>query len=72
MLNGLEEDDYIYPGQKILIPKNDVGIYIVKEHDTLNDVSRKTGNSVENLIKNNEELYLYPEQALFFKKRKTS
>ena len=55
-----------------MIPKNDVGIYIVKEHDTLNDVSRKTGNSVENLIKNNEELYLYPEQALFFKKRKTS
>ena len=71
-LNGLEADDYIYPGQKIMIPKKNTGMYIVNEDETLNSVSKKLGVSVEDLIKNNEKIYLSPEQALFFKKGKTS
>lgn len=71
-LNGLEADDYIYPGQKIMIPKKNVGMYIVNENETLNSVSKKLGVSVEDLIKSNEKIYLSPEQSLFFKKGKTS
>ena len=40
-LNGLEADDYIYPGQKIMIPKKNTGMYIVNEDETLNSVSKK-------------------------------
>lgn len=71
-LNGLDSDDYIYPGQKIMIPKNNIGMYIVNENETLTDVSKKMGISVNDLIEMNEKIYLYPEQLLFFKKRKIS
>ena len=40
-LNGLNLDDYIYPGQTILIPKRDVSYYITKDGDTL-DIGGKT------------------------------
>ena len=71
-LNGLEADDYVYPGQKILIPKGDMEIYIVNENETLIDVSKKLGISIDNLLKYNSKIYLYPEQLLFFKKREIS
>ena len=32
-LNGLNLDDYIYPGQIILVPKKDVSYYITKDID---------------------------------------
>lgn len=70
-LNGLEADDYIYPGQKIMIPKKNVGMYIVNENETLNDVSKKLGTTVEQLIQSNEKIYLLPEQLLIFKKKKS-
>ena len=38
-LNGLNLDDYIYPGQTLLIPKKDVSYYITKDGDTLYNVS---------------------------------
>ena len=39
-LNGLNIDDYIYPGQMVLIPKKDVSYYITKEGDTLKLISK--------------------------------
>lgn len=71
-LNGLEADDYVYPGQKILIPKGNMGIYIVNENETLKEVLKKLGTSADDLLKYNSEIYLYPEQLLFFKKREIS
>lgn len=34
-LNGLELEDYIYPGQSLLVPKREVSYYITKQGDTL-------------------------------------
>ena len=34
-LNGLNNDDYIYPEQTILIPKSNYSYYITKKGDTL-------------------------------------
>ena len=28
-LNGIDSDDYIYPGESILVPKNDIDVYII-------------------------------------------
>ena len=38
-LNGLDLEDYIYPGQILLVPKKDVSYYITKTGDTLKTVS---------------------------------
>ena len=50
-INGLEENAFIYPGQEILIPKRDVGIYVTIEDDTLTGITEKSGVSVEDIIK---------------------
>ena len=68
-INGLEENAFIYPGQEILIPKRDVGVYVTIEEDTLNGISEKSGVSVENIIKENQMLYLLPDQIIIYKKR---
>lgn len=68
-INGLEENAFIYPNQEILIPRRDVGIYVTVQDDTLNDVSEKSGVSVENILRENQRLYLLPEQIIIYKKR---
>lgn len=68
LINGLNESDYIYPGQQILIPNDGVSVYMTKE-ETLRDVATKTGISQEELIKQNESIYLLPDQMIIYKKR---
>lgn len=68
ILNGLEDEDYIYPNEEILIPKNNYSYYVTKEGDTLYLVSNKFKTEPEDLIYNNETLYLLPGQ-LIVKKR---
>lgn len=68
-INGLEENAFIYPNQEILIPRRDLGIYVTVEDDTLSGVSEKSGVSIEDLIRENQRLYLLPEQIIVYKKR---
>ena len=67
VLNGLDEKNYIYPGQEMLIPNNNVGIYLT-EQDTLGGVSEKLGISIKDLIDQNDTIYLLPEQIIVYKK----
>lgn len=66
-LNGLDEGDYIYPNQTIMVPKEGVGIYMTVNDDTLDGVSKRIGISIEDLIKENENIYLLPEQIFVYK-----
>ena len=68
-LNGLDMEDYIYPGQEILIPKAEYSYYITKEGDTLNTVSKMFQISKERLLDNNEIIYLQEGQILVNKIR---
>lgn len=66
-LNGLDEGDYIYPNQTIMLPKKGINIYMTKNDDTLEFVLKKMGITVEELLKENENVYLRPEQILVFR-----
>lgn len=68
LINGLNENDYIYPGQEILIPNDNISIYVT-ENETLKDVSNKIGLSEQEIVEQNETLYLLPEQIIIYKKR---
>ena len=72
LVNGLESDEYIYTGQKLLVPKSNIGVYMVDENETLSGVALKNNIKVEEIVQNNETIYLLPEQLLFFKKGKIS
>lgn len=63
LLNGLKSNEYIYPNQKILIPKDN--IYITKDNDTIADLLNK-GITIEDL--KNSKVNLQPEQIIFYKK----
>lgn len=68
-LNGLDEGDYIYPNQTIMLPKEGIGIYMTVNDDTIADVVRKLGITVTELLKENENVYLRPEQMLVYREK---
>lgn len=67
-INGLNENDYIYPGQQILLPNEGVNVYVTGE-ETLNEVASKLGLKPLDLIEQNETIYLLPDQIIIYKKR---
>lgn len=66
-LNGLELNEYIYPDQKLLIPKEGVEVYITKEGDTLNLIADELKIPRENILLYNENIYLLPEQLIAYR-----
>ena len=66
-LNGLDEDDYIYPDQELLIPKSGFVYYLSVEGDTIELVADKFNTTKEDLM-NNNTIYLLPGQLLIHKK----
>ena len=38
LLNGLNKDDYLYPGQEIVLPITDDTLYITKDGDTMSKI----------------------------------
>lgn len=67
-MNGLNMEDYIYPNEEILIPKNNYSYYITKEGDTLNIVAGMFKTNIPNLLENNRTIYLAEGQILVNKK----
>lgn len=66
-LNGFNIDDYIYPDQVLLIPKAGSILYITANGDTLLEVAKGIGVSVMDLIEQNKNIYLQPEQLIVYK-----
>lgn len=67
-LNGLKNEDYIYPGNEILIPKNNYSYYLTAEGDTLDMVSNIFKKPKSQIITENKTIYLLPEQLLVSRK----
>ena len=67
MLNGLDNEDYIYPNQVIMIPKENVRIYITAEGDTLQNIIKGINADTNKFLMENNNLYLLPEQLLIYK-----
>ena len=63
-IKGLNMNDYIYPGQIVMIPKGGYSYYLTKEGDTIDMVANTFAISVENLLKDNKILYLLDGQLL--------
>lgn len=68
-INGLDEGDYIYPNQTIMIPRKGIKLYMTSDNDTLDFVLKKMGVSVDEMVKENENVYLRPEQILIFREK---
>ena len=67
LLNGLNMEDYIYPNQRLVIPKSGYSFYITKDGDTLEIVRDKFNKNWEDILKYNETIYLLPGQLMINK-----
>jgi len=67
-INGLEGEDYIYPNQQILIPKNGYSYYITAEGDTIDEVIREFNSTKDKFLNENKTIYLMAGQLLVNKK----
>lgn len=63
-INGLDQEDFIYPNQELLVPKDNVTIYVTKENDTLSKVADEMNTTVNELVEGNKELYLLSDQLI--------
>ena len=66
-LNGIEETDYLYPEQILLVPKEGVKVYVTKELDTVEKVATIFGVTPVDIVVQNRQLYLLPEQLVIYK-----
>ena len=66
-LNGLNKNDYIYPGQEILIPTSNYKYYITKNGDTLSSVMRDLNVDYNTILSNNDEIFLTEDQLILYK-----
>ena len=67
-INGLENKDYIYTNQMLLIPKPNVSLYITKDGDTISSVSNYFNATPEAITYSNKNIYLLPEQLIVYRK----
>ena len=67
-INGLEINEYLYPGQVLLVPSEGVKVDITKSGDTIASISRRLGTGLEQLILQNPNIYLLPGQLIIYKR----
>ena len=66
-INGIKDNEYIYPGQELMIPKSGYSYYITAEGDTLQGVTNAFRTNMDGMLKYNDTIYLLPEQILVYK-----
>jgi LysM repeat protein len=67
-INGIDNDDYIYPGNRILIPKKDYSFYMITDGDTVSDLYDSFGIDDSKFIDGISNLMLLPDQIVFYKR----
>lgn len=67
-VNGLNKDEYIYEGQTLLIPKEDVELYLTKTGDTVETLSDVFSAPSAEVIYSNNNVYLLPGQLIIYRR----
>ena len=67
LINGMEEDDYIYPDEQILIPNENMGLYLTEEGDTISSISENLSIEPAEMLNMNDTIFLSPNQIIVYK-----
>lgn len=68
-LNGLNKNDYIYPNQTIIIPRNNYKIHLTRNGDTISNISMQYNIDIKDLIEENRNISITPEQIIVMKEK---
>ena len=66
-INGLSDEEYIYPNQEILIPNKNYNYYLTKKGDTVVSVAQALNKNIDDLLNINDTLYLEEGQMIIYK-----
>lgn len=67
-INGLDDVDFIYPSQSLMIPKDGIEVYVTKEGDSFKSILNNSGISSDSLIDSVSDLYFVPDQLVLYKR----
>lgn len=67
-MNGFDMNDFIYPGQVLLIPNKNYSYYITKSGDTLDSVIKILNEDIKKLLNENKNIFLLEGQMIVKKK----
>lgn len=70
-LNGVETTDYLYEGQVLIVPKKGVKVLITEDGDTLATINRKLDSNLEQILLQNPNIYLLPDQLITYRMTST-
>ena len=68
IVNGLNMNDYIYDGQKIMIPKSGYSYYLTKSGDKLNDILNLFNINYNDFSNVNKDILLEEGQLFAYKR----
>ncbi len=68
LLNGLNKNEYIYPNQEIMVPREDVAIYVTREGDTVDAIIKNLGIDANTFNNENERIFVVEDQLVVHKK----
>jgi len=66
-LNGLDPTDYLYAGQILIVPKQGVKVIITEAGDTLAKIGRTLNSNLEQILLQNPNIYLLPDQLIAYR-----
>ncbi len=69
LANGIDLNQYIYPKQILLIPKEGVRVYVTKDGDTIDDVAKMLNTTINKLLLDNKKIYLLEEQLIMHREK---
>ncbi len=72
LINGLNKDEYIYPGQDLMIPNSNYVVYVTKDGDTLDAIIKNFRMDANTLNSENERIFVMPDQLIVHKKGKNN
>ena len=64
LFNGLKENEYLYPNQKLMIPKDK--IYVTKENDEILKLIKQSKMNYDKFFELNPNLILASDQIIFY------
>ena len=67
-LNGLDKENYIYPGQEIIVPKNDIKLIVTNKNDSISTTCKRLNIDSSTLLSQNNNILLSPDQILVYRK----
>jgi len=66
-INGLDEDEFIHPGDTLLIPKQEYSVYLTKQGDTIGMVAQHFNTYAQDIVYSNRNIYLLPNQLIVYR-----